>query len=671
MTRYLTKSRFKLGLECPTKLFYTGKKEQYNDETIDDNFLSALAEGGFQVGELAKFIFSDDPLKENITISDVDYAAALKETQERLKRPAPVVIAEAAFLSGNLFVRTDLLIKKNDCIELYEVKAKSWDSKTVFLKKDKKGKTFLDKDWQPYLYDVAFQKFVLQNIFRDFPVKAFLIAADKEKSVTIDGLNQLFRITRSNDRPEIKTKKDITRSALGTIPLAVINVDNECDWIYNNPVDPDIKGINTFAEVVELFSSSYLNDKRLWSSIGSKCKACQYKQEHNTGPLKSGFHECWKQAAGFTDDDFDKPLVLDLWSGKAGAKSLINDAIKKKKYFISDLAKDDYLPKTKTKNEDGLSPAERRGLQINKVSGKDLSFFLDEKGLRKIFDKHKPPYHFIDFETSMVALPFHKGRRPYEAIAFQYSYHVMDEDGKIEHKNEYLNIGNSFPNYSFLRSLKDDLQGKEGTIFRYHSHENNYLRFIYNQLLAEPPGTVSDRQELIGFIKEITHSEKKAKDTWSGKNDMVDLWELVLSYYYSPTAKGSNSIKDILPAVIHDSKFIRDKYSQPVYGTDFIKSKNFKEHAWINSEKGNNPYKTLPPVIAGYDNDTLDHPGQLMDEIMDGGAAMMAYSYLQFSDISPEQKESIRKALLRYCELDTMAMVMIWEFWGNEIGMFK
>lgn len=28
-SRYLTKSRFSLALECPTKLFYTGKKE-YN-----------------------------------------------------------------------------------------------------------------------------------------------------------------------------------------------------------------------------------------------------------------------------------------------------------------------------------------------------------------------------------------------------------------------------------------------------------------------------------------------------------------------------------------------------------------------------------------------------------------------------------------------------------------
>ena len=50
INRYLTKSRFKLAMECPTKLYYTGKGEYINQD-LDDPFLLALAEGGFQVGE--------------------------------------------------------------------------------------------------------------------------------------------------------------------------------------------------------------------------------------------------------------------------------------------------------------------------------------------------------------------------------------------------------------------------------------------------------------------------------------------------------------------------------------------------------------------------------------------------------------------------------------------
>ena len=50
--RYLTKSRFKLALECPTKLYYTGKPE-YANTNNENEFLAMLADGGFQVGELA------------------------------------------------------------------------------------------------------------------------------------------------------------------------------------------------------------------------------------------------------------------------------------------------------------------------------------------------------------------------------------------------------------------------------------------------------------------------------------------------------------------------------------------------------------------------------------------------------------------------------------------
>ena len=46
---------------------------------------------------------------------------------------------------------------------------------------------------------------------------------------------------------------------------------------------------------------------------------------------------------------------------------------------------------------------------------------------------------------------------------------------------------------------------------------------------------------------------------------------------------------------------------------------------------------------------------------------MMAYARLQFGDISDQERQTTESALLRYCELDTLAMVMIWEAW-REMG---
>ena len=47
--------------------------------------------------------------------------------------------------------------------------------------------------------------------------------------------------------------------------------------------------------------------------------------------------------------------------------------------------------------------------------------------------------------------------------------------------------------------------------------------------------------------------------------------------------------------------------------------------------------------------------------IAEGGAAAMAYSRLQFEDLDNENRQRIKNSLLRYCELDTLAMVMIYE----------
>ena len=57
--RYLTKSRFILACECPTKLFYTRKENEYASTHLENPFLEALADGGFQVGELAKCYYPD------------------------------------------------------------------------------------------------------------------------------------------------------------------------------------------------------------------------------------------------------------------------------------------------------------------------------------------------------------------------------------------------------------------------------------------------------------------------------------------------------------------------------------------------------------------------------------------------------------------------------------
>ena len=182
--RVLTKSRFKLGMECPNKLYYTKKKEYANNKQ-DNPFLEALASGGFQVEELAKLHYPGGILIEDKKSDGAyDYKVKVEETNMLLEREN-VIIFEAAFQFENLFIRVDILEKKGNHINLIEVKSKSFNSSDCdFEFVGKRGG--IEKSWAPYLFDVAFQKHVIEKSFPEFTVIPFLMLADKGKTTTIE-----------------------------------------------------------------------------------------------------------------------------------------------------------------------------------------------------------------------------------------------------------------------------------------------------------------------------------------------------------------------------------------------------------------------------------------------------------------------------------------------------
>lgn len=654
--RYLTKSRFKEGLECSTKLFYS-KNQDYQNNQLDDPFLESLAEGGYQVGELAKFLISDQPYIDNITVESLDYEESIKSTNEKLKNKF-VSISEPAFLYKNLFIRVDLLQKKDNEINIYEVKSKSWgyegvddEEFKVFIKEYKrgenKGKRVLDPNWKYYLYDISFQRYVVRNLFPEMKINTHLVLADKLTKTSIEGLNQFFKIENNNGRKSVNVRKDLNITELGTLPLKVVNVDQVCDFIENT----EIEG-NNFEDHIEHLSNLYKQKIREWRKVDHNCFNCQYRNDSFFG-LKSGFHECFKHS-GYNINE-ESNLVERIWRGTKKETDQGN-------FLIDQVNEESYL-NNNIEDENGMSTSFRQYIQIKKEKDKDNNPYYHEF-LSDVIEGLEKPYHFIDFETSGVAIPFHKNRSPYESVAFQYSYHLFDDD-KIEHKGEYINTQPEFPNYSFIRSLKNEFSPNlKGTIFRYHNHENTILNKIYSQLINESSVEVPDRNELIDFIKEISQPTRGNKGEWKpSNNNMVDLYKLIVSLYYSPYSKGSNSIKYILPSVINDSSFLKSKYSKPIYGTDQIPSKNFSNHSWLN-EKELDPYKSLPPVFSNINDDYVGFVnGQNLsfNTINDGGAAMTAYAYLQFGDLESNLRESIKKSLLKYCELDTMAMVMIFE----------
>ena len=680
--KLFTKSAFKIALECPRRLYYAYDSKLYANQDLTDDFLKSLAEGGFQVGELAKVYYG---VKGDADIDVLGYDEAVEKTKELFKNDT-INIAEAAFRSGNLFVRADIIEKKGNDITLIEVKAKSWEPDAAFIATQGRTRGCVNRNILPYLYDVAFQKYVLIKALKElypdqeFTVKARLMMADKSKVASVDGLNQMFRIYKNGDRSYAQADERAWTVA-GVVPknervLTAFDVDQYCDMIIAGETGeqgkPDFMEGMKFEQFVEVMSKHYCERTIAMTTLGTKCFKCPFHREPgDKDTLRDGYRECWKEMAKFTDDDFDKPLLKDLSGRHIG--SMKGKILKNHKYFMDEITYDD-LKKSNNPNapkEHGLDNYERKWLQIAIATGKeDLlkdfetdikdGVYADTDGLRKEMAKWKFPLHFIDFETSRSALPFYKGLRPYEQIAFQFSHHKveMGADGeyKVTHQTQYINAKKGFfPNFEFVRQLKKAVGEDEGTIFRYMDHENGVLNDIRRQLESSEE---EDKDELIDFIKSITNDAERT---------MVDIAKSVLKYHYHPSMKGSNSIKDVLPAILNSSELIKSKYSKPVYGTPEMPSLNLENKVWIEYEEDDktvkNPYKLLPSVSTYLDipQEELDKMEREDDDtVSNGGAALAAYGKLQFSDT--QMSQALEKALLCYCELDTLAMVFIWEY---------
>jgi len=642
---YLTKSRFQIAKECPTKLYYHTHSAQYSSNKLNDPFLEALAEGGFQVGALARAYHP-----EGVLIDEPSNGAAVEKTNKFLQREN-CVLFEAAIQIGSLFIRVDILRKTGTRIDLIEVKAKSFHpQRDSFI--NKRGE--ISSSWRPYLTDVAFQRMVTSRAYPEFSIVCYLMLADKSAIATVDGLNQMFRIVRHSHGFQVSSPQ-LTVEKLGEKVLIEVLVNKEVEIISQESftLADESYTLNTFSD---LMVADMANDHRRFIGIGKQCCKCEYQS--NDERFSSGFRECWTIQTSLTVEEVQRPLLFDLWRGHLGRRDIITPLLNRGDHFLSDYCEADFSsPHLDTGS--GFTPTERRWIQVQNSIAQDSSPIFNTEFLSEQFAQFKYPLHFIDFETTALAIPMYSGRRPYEQVAFQFSHHTIDEFGKIQHKTEWLNdrVG-SFPNFEFIRELKKALENDEGTIFRYHNHENSVLCAIHSQLLDSQE---VDREELCSFIRSITHK----KGEYVGERDMVDLYELVIRGFYHISMKGSNSIKAVLPAVLESSEYLRNKYILPCYGTEEIPSGNFANHIWLQSDNDGkvvSPYKTLPPIFNGFDTELLDSmcmPAD--DQLADGGAAMMAYAKMQFAEMQPGERSLFRQALLRYCELDTMAMVMIYE----------
>lgn len=614
----------------------------------ENAFMAMLAEGGYQVGELAKARYPN-----GIEIDGFDHQKVDQQTQEYLQQDK-IVLFEPAIMFGSFFVRVDILVKNGNHFELIEVKAKSYDSMNPDIESKRGG---INSGMLSYIQDVAFQKWVLQQAYPKAEIATFLLMPDKAHATDVDGVNQIFKINgRSNI--EVHNPNGVDLKQLAEKLLNKVSVDQYVHQVLSNPIS--FPGGEDFIQIIApKFAVAYQDNQRIAPVIGAQCGSCQFKTSLDD-TLKSGFHECWQQALDWKPEDFNDGTVLDIWNFRK-KQQLIDQGVLK----ISQVQRDDLGDFDDEAGVEGLNRMQRQWLQINGIpADMDLGGYYFDQALGQVeMSKWQYPYHLIDFETSAVALPFHAGMRPYEQVAFQFSHHVMEADGSVRHAGEFLCVEPGvFPNYEFARALKSELDQDHGTVFMWSHHENTILSAIVEQL-AHDKNPPEDAEVLIQFLKTLINGGERA---------MFDLCTFAEKVFFHPDTNGSNSIKKVLPAILKVSHKLIETYSQPIYGKpDGIPSLNFASaegFTWLSKEADGSvlePYKKLKAHASALLPDNIDTDTSV---IADGGAAATAYARLQFESLDSEARSRIKASLLRYCELDTLAMVMIAQGWQADLS---
>lgn len=194
------------------------------------------------------------------------------------------------------------------------------------------------------------------------------------------------------------------------------------------------------------------------------------------------------------------------------SKKKLIDWIDKAEYSFADI-----------RNPEDLNEAQRRQYDAETL-GKVI---FDADAIHDALNGLVFPLQFFDYEGYSSAIPLFDGFGAYEQVPFQYSLHVLHEDGTIDHKEFLITAPSSDLTLPLVERMTEDIDPRGTVVSWYKSYESQR-----NDKLAEL------HPEHAEFLKEIN-------DT------MFDLMTIFSSgLYVDPAFRGSASIKKVLPAVV-------------------------------------------------------------------------------------------------------------------------
>ena len=210
----------------------------------------------------------------------------------------------------------------------------------------------------------------------------------------------------------------------------------------------------------------------------------------------------------YCTQDLPKPNVFDvsgMWRSKKFEK--YNEG----KVSFEDLLYEDLNPKY----------TEQIDFEVNDRDPK-----INKAAIARTLDSLEYPLYFIDYETYNLPIPEVEGTKPYQQLPFQYSLHIIDEDGNCEHKEFLAEVDDEDFIRHFAESMISNLP-EDGSIIVY----NKSFESSVNRKIGELYPEFADE------MARINHN-------------MVDFMVPFKNRdYYMKEMEGSYSIKYVLPAL--------------------------------------------------------------------------------------------------------------------------
>lgn len=617
--RTLSKSDFKLARTCDAKLYF--RENGYPDNSDRNSYLALLAEGGYMVEALAKAMHPDGVQLQYGRSPADDYA----ETVEHLKQDT-VTLFEATLVHGRRQARVDILEKKGNVIRLLEVKAKSFDGVEHMqsIAGGMKGALWtarkpyrMRSEWVEKFEDVTFQTILLQKLRPDLVIKSYLVLVDKSKRSELDNIPGLFEIVRR----EQGGQQRLHSFRFTGSPNLISQLDLVTELDVSDEVALLRAEIDEAASRYESLLDAPLSAYEATIHRGAECGKCEFRVAPDVA--KNGFAECWG-ALGSA-----QPHVLELYKvsmAKTPDRTpLVESMLANNTASLLDVPLECFEIKPESPGANGNR--QRRQIEYTR----DNAIYCSDDLRREVASlaASRGPMYFIDFETSRLALPYHKGMRPYGLVAFQWSCHSVATLGaeKPAHA-EWLNMVDVWPNQSFAESLRAAI-GDDGPVLTWSAFEGTTLK----QIEPELSRFGHESPELTAWMHDVVERR------------IVDLHAWARCHYYNPGMRGRTSIKVVLDALWRSDPAMRAQ---------------FAEWTGLSADNVLDPYNALPPVeIAGK-----------MQDVHEGTGAMRAYQEMMYgadkNDLAVKEKWA--SLLRQYCSLDTLSMVLILDHWRRLVA---